>query len=161
MPKYYSKEEKEKIINLYSNGVSVTQISKGYGIARSTIYSWLNDSKNKKLLNRKINMRDVIDLKQKCEQQEKMIEILQNAPCTVSSPLQERYAYIQSISDKYSITLLCKTMNVAKGSYYNHVLLNKNENTLFAQKKSELAPIIKRFSTITIKSLVPEKSMPY
>lgn len=89
-------------------------------------------------------MRDVIDLKQKCEQQEKMIEILQNAPCTVSSPLQERYAYIQSISDKYSITLLCKTINVAKGSYYNHVLRNKNENTLFAQKKAELIPIIEK-----------------
>lgn len=74
-------------------------------------------------------MRDVIDLKQKCEQQEKMIEILQNAPCTVSSPLRERYAYIQSVSDKYSTTLLCKAMNVAKGSYYNHVLRNKNENT--------------------------------
>ena len=63
-------------------------------------------------------MRDVFDLKQKCEQQEMMIEILQKAPCTVSSPLQERYAYIRSVSDKYSITLLCKTMNVAKGSYY-------------------------------------------
>ncbi len=59
-------------------------------------------------------MRDVIDLKQKCEQQEKMIEILKNAPCTVSSPLQERYAYIQSISDKYSITLLCKTMKTER-----------------------------------------------
>ena len=28
MPKYYSKEEKEKIVTLYSTGVSVTQISK-------------------------------------------------------------------------------------------------------------------------------------
>jgi transposase-like protein len=70
MLKIYSKDEKEKVLNLYSNGVSVTQISKGYGIARSTIYSWLNDSKNNKLLNRKINMRDVFDLKQKYEQQE-------------------------------------------------------------------------------------------
>ena len=119
MSKNYSKKEKENIIKLYSTGVSVTHVSKENGIARSTIYSWLNDSKNDKLLNRKINMRDVIDLKQKCEQQEKMIEILQNAPCTVSSPLQERYACIQSISDKYSITLLCKAMNVAKGSFYN------------------------------------------
>ena len=62
-----------------------------------------------------------------------IIEILKNAPCTVSFPLRERYAYIQSISDKYSINLLCKSMNVAKGSYYNHVFRNKNENTLFAK----------------------------
>ena len=144
MRKNYSKEQQSEIIKLYSSGNTVTELSNRYGIARSTIYSWLNDSENKKLLNRKINMRDVFDLKQKCEQQEMMIEILKNAPCTVSSPLQERYAYIQSISDKYSITLLCKTMNVAKGSYYNHVLRNKNEDTLFAQKKAELTPIIEK-----------------
>ena len=144
MKKNYSKQQQTEIIKLYSAGNTVTKLSNQYGIARSTIYSWLNDSKNNKLLNRKINMRDVIDLKQKCEQQEMMIEILKNAPCTVSSPLQERYAYIQSISDKYSINLLCKAMNVAKGSYYNHVLRNKNENTLFAQKKAELTPIIEK-----------------
>ncbi len=144
MRKNYSKQQQTEIVKLYSAGNTVTKLSNQYGIARSTIYSWLKNSKNDKLLNRKINMRDIIDLKQKCEQQEKMIEILQNAPCTVSSPLRERYAYIQSISDKYSITLLCKTMNVAKGSYYNHVLRNKNENTLFAQKKAELTPIIEK-----------------
>ena len=76
-------ERQSEIIKLYSSGNTVTELSNRYGIARSTIYSWLNDSENKKLLNRKINMRDVFDLKQKCEQQEMMIEILKNAPCTV------------------------------------------------------------------------------
>ena len=66
MKKYYSKEQQSEIIKLYSSGNTVTELSNRYGIARSTIYSWLNDSKNKKLLNRKINMRDVFDLKQKC-----------------------------------------------------------------------------------------------
>ena len=144
MKRFYTSEQQSKIIEMYSSGNTVTELSNRYGIARSTIYSWINNSKNDKLLNRKINMRDVFDLKQKCEQQEMMIEILQNAPCTVSSPLRERYAYIQSISDKYSINLLCKAMNVSKGSYYNQTLRNKNENTLFAQKKAELTPIIEK-----------------
>ena len=38
MPKIYSKDEKEKVLNLYSNGVSVTQISKGYGIAHVALF---------------------------------------------------------------------------------------------------------------------------
>lgn len=71
MKKYYSAKQQKEIIEMYSSGITVTELSNQYGIARSTIYSWLNDSKNKKLLNQKINMRDVIDLKQKCEQQEK------------------------------------------------------------------------------------------
>ena len=39
MSKMYSKEEKSKIINLCSMGVTVTAVSKEYGIARSIIYS--------------------------------------------------------------------------------------------------------------------------
>ena len=85
-------------------------------------------------------MRDFLDLKQRCEQQELMIEILQNAPCTVNAPLAERYEYILNSSEKYSINLLCKTMKVAKGSYYNHVLRNKKENKQFEEKKRELTP---------------------
>lgn len=54
MKKNYSKQQQTEIINLYSSGNTVTELSKQYGIARSTIYSWINDSKNDKLLNRKI-----------------------------------------------------------------------------------------------------------
>lgn len=67
MKRFYTSEQQSKIIEMYSSGNTVTELSNRYGIARSTIYSWLNDSKNKKLLNRKINMRDVIDLKQKSD----------------------------------------------------------------------------------------------
>lgn len=52
MRKNYSKEQQIEIIKLYSSGNTVTELSNQYGIARSTIYSWLNDSKNDKLLNR-------------------------------------------------------------------------------------------------------------
>ena len=43
-----------------------------------------------------------------------------------------------------SVNLLCKALKVAKGSYYNHILRNKNENTIFEQKKKELTPIIEQ-----------------
>ena len=70
-------------------------------------------------------------MKQQCEQQQKMIEILQMASCTVSELLIERYAVIKKFENQYSINLFCKTMKVAKGSYYNHIFRNKNENTKF------------------------------
>lgn len=98
---------------MYFAGKTITEISKETSISRSTIYSWIQKYGKGIKRTTPVNMREYNDLKQKCEQQEMMIEILQNAPCTVSSPLRERYAYIQSISDKYSINLLCKAMNVA------------------------------------------------
>ena len=71
---------------------------------------------------------------------EKMVEILQMSPCTVSSPLHDRYEVIKDLSDTYSVSLLCKTLMVAKGSYFNH--LKAKEDTVYALKKKEITPII-------------------
>ena len=144
MRKAYSKEQISEIIERYYTGASPTMLSNETGIARSTIYAWINADRIKPKLTKKINMREVNTLIQRCEQQELMIEILQNAPCTVNAPLAERYEYILNSSEKYSINLLCKTMKVAKGSYYNHVLRNKKENKQFEEKKRELTPVIEK-----------------
>ena len=142
MRKNYTAEEKQAVIDKYRSGVAILEISNVTGIARSTIYKWIEQSPDCQKQERQISMRDYYELKRRCKQQELMIAILQNAPCTVDSPLQERNDYILSCSDRYSVYLLCKTIKVAKGSYYNHILRAKNENTLFEEKKRELTPII-------------------
>ena len=53
-----------------------------------------------------------------------------------------KYRVIKELSDKHSVSLLCETFNVPKGSYYNYLLRNKNENTLASQKRAELTPVI-------------------
>ena len=144
MRKNYSKEEKSKIINLCSDGVSVSEISKEYGLARSTIYAWIKEYNEKSRRKKPINLHEVILLRQQCEQQNLMIEILQSSPCTIDAPQKERYEAIKKMSGKYSIALLCKAMNVPKGSYYNYILRNKNENTEAAKRRSEVTPIIEK-----------------
>ena len=144
MRKAYSKEQISEIIERYYTGASPTMLSNETGIARSTIYAWIKADKIKPKWTKEINMREVNTLRQQCEQQKLMIDILQNAPCTIAAPLAERYEYILNLSEKYSVNLLCKTMKVAKGSYYNHILRNKKENTKFEEKKRELTPIIEK-----------------
>lgn len=87
MRKAYSKEQISEIIERYYTGASPTMLSNETGIARSTIYAWINADRIKPKWTKKINMREVNTLIQRCEQQELMIEILQNAPCTVNAPL--------------------------------------------------------------------------
>lgn len=144
MRKVYTNEQKADIINRYYNGVTPTELSNKSGIARSTIYAWIKTNERKPKWTEKIDMREIHILMQKCEQQQKMIEILQIASCTVTAPLRDRYAVIKKLEGKYSVSLLCKTMKVAKGSYYNHIFRNKNENTKFEEKKRELTPIIEK-----------------
>ena len=144
MRKNYSQEQKSGIVNSYLSGKTISELNSEFEVSRSTIYKWIDESSKCQKPDRKVNMRDYFDLKQQCEQQKVMIEILQNAPCTIAAPLAERYEYILNLSEKYSVNLLCKTMKVAKGSYYNHILRNKKENTKFEEKKRELKPIIEK-----------------
>ncbi len=144
MKKIYSQEFKEQIVQEHFAGNTITKLAKEHSLSRSTIYSWIKQYYKAIKRTKPINMREYNNLQQKCEQLEKMVEILQQAPCTVTAPLSERYALIQDLSEKYSINLLCKTMKVAKGSYYNHIFRNKNENTKFEEKKRELTPIIEK-----------------
>lgn len=144
MKKIYSQEFKKQIVQEHFAGNTITKLAKEHSLSRSTIYSWIKQYGKAIKRTKPINMREYNDLQQKCEQLEKMVEILQQAPCTVTAPLSERYALVQDLSDKYSVSLLCKTMKVAKGSYYNHIFRNKNENTKFEEKKRELTPIIEK-----------------
>lgn len=144
MNKHYSTETKIKIIQQYSQGVSISELSKNSGASRSTIYQWIDKNKQTVCKNQNLNLRDYHDLVIKCERQQKIIEILKSSPCTVSAPLRERYEVIKTFKATYSETLLCDALNVSKGSYYNHIFRNKNEANQFAQKEEEITPIIEK-----------------
>ncbi len=77
-----------------------------------------------------------------CEKLENIIQILKTCGCTVDAPLKQRYEVIKELSSVYSIATLCNALNVPKGSYYNHIFRNKNEDTLLAKRIKELTPII-------------------
>ena len=131
MKKIYTEVQKAEILQRYWSGEPVASISADTGVAKSTIYKWAKETTNKKT--KSVNMSDYRILKQRCETLEKMVEILQMSPCTVSAPLHDRYEVIKDLSGIYSITLLCKALMVAKGSYFNH--LKAKEDTVYALKK--------------------------
>ena len=124
MKKSYSKQEKEKIIMQHESGVSITSIHNSTGIARSTLYSWINGLRSD-TSDKPLNRGDYNKLKMHCEKLENMIRILKTCGCSVDAPLSQRYEVIKDLSYVYSITTLCNALNVPKGSYYNHILRNK------------------------------------
>lgn len=40
--------------------------------------------------------------------------------------------------------MLCDALNVARGSYYNHIFRNKNEDTLIAKRRAELTSVVEK-----------------
>lgn len=105
---------------------------------KATLYAWTKSNNKKK--SKAINMSDFRILRQRCETLEKMVEVLQLSPCPVSAPLHDRYQVIKDLSGTYSVNLLCQALKVAKGSYYNHILRNANENTSYMRKKERDYP---------------------
>lgn len=73
-----------------------------------------------------------------------MIEILKRSPYSPRAPLSKRFEVIKALSFEYNVNTLCEALDVAKGSYYNHLLRNKNGNTKTARKQSEMTPIIEQ-----------------
>ena len=140
MKQMYNQESRENAINMYLCGESIMSIHNSTGISRTTLYDWINDYNSSQ--KKPINMADYNKLKMHCEKLERMVAILKSAGCTVDAPLKTRYEVIKNMSDTYNVSSLCAALDVAKGSYYNHILRNKNENTIYEQRKAELTPVI-------------------
>lgn len=139
----YTQQEKDIVLNRYICGETIMSLHKSTDISRTTLYNWIqtyNKSKTSKVL----NVSDYAKLKRHCEKLENIIKILKTAGCTVDAPLKTRYEVIKNMSDSYSITTLCDALNVAKGSFYNHIFRNKNEDTLIAKRRAELTPVIEK-----------------
>lgn len=90
MKKSYSKQEKEKIIKQLESGVFITSIHNSTGIARSTLYTWINTYNSKSKV-QPLNKGDYNKLKAHCEKLENMLQILKTCGCSVYAPLSQRY----------------------------------------------------------------------
>lgn len=96
-------------------------------IMYDTIKSILNIYKEDSIMNKHYTQeeKEAILKEYLCSELENIITILKSAGYTVNAPLCERYDVIKEMSDTYSITTLCEALNVAKGSYYNHIFRSK------------------------------------
>ena len=143
MKKHYAPDLKARIVLSYLGGKTISELANENKISRSTIYIWIKEAQTEEDTKvNPVNLRAFHDLKIKCYRQETIIEILQSAPCCTSAPLKERLEAIQEMSTTNNLNSLCDALNVAKGTYYNHIKRNKKVNTLHAQKIRELTPII-------------------
>lgn len=136
----YSRTEINEAIERYTNKCeSVAVIASESGIPRSTIYRWIKqyyDTQGEEV--RRPVSRNVLMLENKVKRLEGIIEILQSVECTVNAPLQIRLAEIERLYGRYSVHMLCDALKVSRGTFYNHILRNKRDQTWYAKRREEL-----------------------
>lgn len=99
----HPKKDKTTVVSRYLNGKTISKISHDLKISRTTIYAWIKEYNNTFHNGKAPNFRYLHDLQQKCERQQKIIEILQRSPCATSAPLSKRYEVIKDLSAEYKI----------------------------------------------------------
>ena len=124
MRTYYTTELKENLVQRYNSGESVATIISDTQIPRSTLYSWIRESKESQTLvsPKECTKRQIARLETKIASLEERLQILKSVDCSVRSPLKEKLKCLESLSGQFSVHALCDALDVSRGTYYNHML---------------------------------------
>ena len=135
----YSSAEKSEAIKRYQHGEPIREISQATGISKSTLYSWIKPySQIASCDHMPVTLKDYDDLKRHAEKLECMIKVLKCASCTATAPLSEKLTALEALYGQYSARVLCEALEVPRGTFYNHILRNKKENSSYAQHRREI-----------------------
>ncbi len=134
MNKKYSDNQIHDILKRFDNGESVASIVASSSIPRSTVYAWIKSSKEKNS-KQEVSLRNYRTLEAKVKRLEGIIEILQKADCRISDPLKDRLNALEKLYEQYSVYMLCEALKVPRGTFYNHILRNKRDNTWYSKQR--------------------------
>ncbi|MBC5729550.1 IS3 family transposase [Pseudoflavonifractor hominis] len=140
----YDEKEKRTLVSLYYNGKSVTEICQDHQIPRSTFYSWIQAYRpvESKDSSRTITPKDFDTLLRRCGKQEQIIAVLKSIPAITNATTQEKLAVLEPLYGQFSVHVLCKALDVPRGTFYNHIKRNKRDNSSYAKHREELRTAI-------------------
>lgn len=52
--------------------------------------------------------------------------------------MQQKLHAAEKLSGEYSVHMICEALDIARGTYYNHILRNKRNNTWYARRREAL-----------------------
>ena len=139
--KKYSDTEKRSIIDRYIiNGESPSSIFSDTGIPKSTFYNWIKSYKAAQDAtgHKEITPRNFHLLENQVARLEGIIEILKTVECTPQAPLKQKLYAAEKLYGKYNVHMICDALDISRGTFYNHVLRNKKDNTWYAKRREEL-----------------------
>lgn len=138
----YDPSVKHELITRLLSGESATELSRSFGISRSTIYRWKSEESTVPTKEKLYTSHDIAVLERKVKKLESIVQILKTVDCTVHSPLQDRLNALEKLHSDYDVHTLCEALNVARGTYYNHILRNKRDNVWFRKREEEYRILI-------------------
>ncbi|MDR0835314.1 MAG: IS3 family transposase [Tannerella sp.] len=135
----YSENQKRNLVEQYRAGASVASLCTETGISSSTFYSWIKHYQPIATESGAfITAPDIYSLKRKIEKLENMMSVLKTVNCTVSSPMKDRLNELELLYGQFSVHVLCEALDVPRGTFYNHILRNKRNQSSHMKRREEL-----------------------
>ena len=140
-----SQESRDEIVRLYSEQVSVKELMARFSVSRSSIYNCLQLDRMHKSTNggMAITFRKIISMESELERLRQENEILRTCGCYIDAPQLEKLIAIEKLSDKFSIHILCRTLNVLRSTYY-HYSLRSPKQTIWDKEDVKLKPLVQQ-----------------
>lgn len=138
MPKKYSPEVKNKVIQSYQSGLRIDTVVQNYGIAFSTVYRWIKEYKTTCSNTEPIQNYQM--LRKQKERLEHLIEIIGLSGILDETPLHRRLEILETIysqHNQYNVHELCEALHVARGTFYNYIF-RKADRTQKIEEQQKL-----------------------
>ena len=114
-------------------------MSQEYQVSPSSIYKWRKPYRTICTPTTNYTPKDYDKLCAKLKKLENQMEILHLTGCLDLIPLQQKLAALEKLhneSNQYSIHELCGALDVARGTFYNHILRRKG-NAAYEEYQKE------------------------
>lgn len=144
MPKEYSEDFKRRVINQYENGESILNLSQELGVAQTTIYRWRREYCAVQASGRVYTSKEIDLLVKHVKKLEEILEVIRASGFISAVPLGDRLAFLEKLyrSDSgYSVHTICEAMDVARGTFYNHIF-RRSDRTAKLEEEAKLMLLI-------------------
>jgi transposase-like protein len=143
MPKHnITNEEKKQLFQRRLNGEAVSVIATDIGVPKSTVYAWLAEARKLRHESAKnqdgsitVEAMDYYQLQAHAKKLEGMLEVIKLVSDISEIPLDKKLQVPEELyhTEKYSVHLMCETLDVPRGTFYNYIKRGKKGNTVASQ----------------------------
>ncbi|MEA4853504.1 MAG: hypothetical protein VB082_04400 [Christensenella sp.] len=109
-------------------------------VAQSTLYRWIKDYQTISSHGGGYTPHEMDGLRRSLKKAEHQLEIIRLTNLIEKVPLANKLTTLAAIyegNNEYSVHELCEALNVARGTFYNHIF-RKADRSIYLQEQQEL-----------------------
>lgn len=166
----YSESYKATIIQRYEAGEELKELGSELHIALSTLYRWRDQYCSTHTPQRIYTPKEITALAKKLQRAEHLLAIIRQSGCLDQIPLSKRLDALEAIykqpDNPYNVHELCDALQVARGTFYNHIFRRADRSRQQSEKEQLLQLVQQtfdrsqqRFGAKKIRTLLMEKGI--